>query len=105
MEPMIILRRQPKYRQRTPDIPVRVVLIHLPKQLGNGKLTALDPQPRRIVDGGECHESTVSSADETVGVVWFLDGTCGGLQFAVEKLVEAFCWWEGWLLTRMVEIG
>lgn len=36
------------------------------------------------------HETVVSGTDEEAGVIGAFCGSCGGLEFAIEKIVEAF---------------
>lgn len=94
MEPMIILRRQPKDQQRAPsatDHPLRIPPVRVAQQPRDGELAALDPEPGRLGDGLEGHETTVGRADEPVGVVGLFDGACVGFELAVEEFVEGLC--------------
>lgn len=93
MKPMIILRREPKYTHAPAHVPLRVLLVRVPEQTGDGELAALYPEFGGFGDGGEGHEAAVCAGDETGGVRGGFDGARVGFEFAVEEFVECFCGW------------
>ena len=87
---MIILRSQPKDNQCTAVVLVIVLLVVIPKELGDSEVPPFDPYVSCFTDSLKGHETAVGGADEAIRVVGRIDRTCARLEFAVEELVEGF---------------
>jgi hypothetical protein len=87
---MVILRSQPKDSQRAAVVPLIVLLVVLPEELGDREVAPFDPNASRFTDSLKGHETTVGGAHEAVGVIGRFDRPGRRLEFTIEELVEVF---------------
>ncbi len=71
---MVVLRREAEDSKSTTDVALRLSLVRFAQEPRDREFSALDPQPRRFVDGFEGHQSTVGGAHEAVWVIEAIDG-------------------------------
>jgi len=74
MEPMIVLRSEPKDAKRTARIFLRLILVIITQQAANGEFSAFDPDLGSFAHGLECHETAISAAHKAIRVIWVFYG-------------------------------
>ena len=70
MEPMIVLRSEPKDTQRTTSILLRLILVIVTQQTAHGEFSAFDPDLGGFAHGLERHETAIGAAHKAIRVIW-----------------------------------
>jgi hypothetical protein len=78
---MVILWGETENAQRPSVVRFQVFRVCLPKQTCDRELSALDPDPSRLIDTLERHQATVCTRDESVRIVEVLNRPSLGFEF------------------------
>lgn len=89
MEPMVVLRRQPKDTQSTFFKPLNILRVRVSKKPLDCELSALDPYFCCIVNLVEYYRPTICWGNNDSRIFRRSAGACTRLESTVEKLVES----------------